>query len=76
MDYAAVAAPAAPGASPAREPDTTPRGRRTPGPVVSSYNEWDPLEEVVVGTADGAHVPAWSPMIAATTPEEHAAQSS
>jgi len=28
-------------------------------PVVNSYNEWDTLEEVVVGVIDGATVPSW-----------------
>lgn len=28
-------------------------------PVVSSYNEWDPLEEVIVGSVDGAVIPQW-----------------
>jgi glycine amidinotransferase len=35
---------------PAAEPQQVTAGR----PVVSSYNEWDPLEEVIVGTARGA----------------------
>jgi len=26
---------------------------------VNSYNEWDPLEEVIVGTVDGASFPSW-----------------
>src|SRR5690348_2406671 len=26
---------------------------------VSSYNEWDPLEEVIVGIVDGAHFPPY-----------------
>jgi glycine amidinotransferase len=26
---------------------------------VSSYNEWDPLEEVIVGSLDGAAIPPW-----------------
>src|SRR5688572_22368486 len=26
---------------------------------VSSYNEWDPLEEVIVGSLDGATLPRW-----------------
>ena len=26
---------------------------------VNSHNEWDPLEEVIVGTAVGAMFPAW-----------------
>ena len=32
----------------------TPQVERSRTPVVSSWNEWDPLEEVVVGSADGA----------------------
>ena len=28
------------------------------GPSVCSYNDWDPLEEVIVGRAEGAHVPS------------------
>lgn len=35
---------------------------------VWSCNEWDPLEEVIVGTVENAHVPMWSPYLAATTP--------
>jgi glycine amidinotransferase len=37
---------------------------------VLSYNEWDPLEEVIVGVADGATVPPWHPMLSMTMPEE------
>jgi len=33
---------------------------------VCSYNEWDPLEEVIVGVADGACVPPWHPAVEAT----------
>lgn len=33
-------------------------------PVVSSYNEWDPLEEVIVGTARGAVRSAYEPAFA------------
>ena len=29
--------------------------------IVSSWNEWDPLEEVVVGIADGSAVPPLHP---------------
>ncbi|MDT0492868.1 amidinotransferase [Streptomyces griseus] len=32
--------------------------QRDAGPV-SSYTEWDPLEEVIVGIVDGATFPAW-----------------
>jgi glycine amidinotransferase len=28
-------------------------------PVVNSFNEWDVLEEVIVGRVDGAHLPEW-----------------
>ena len=37
-------------------------------PVVNSYNEWDPLEEVIVGVADGACIPDWHVAIKATMP--------
>ncbi|MGH9348636.1 MAG: amidinotransferase [Vicinamibacterales bacterium] len=35
---------------------------------VCSYNEWDPLEEVIVGVADGAAVPHWHSTLKATMP--------
>ncbi|WP_229068493.1 amidinotransferase [Actinoplanes sp. DH11] len=35
---------------------------------VSSYNEWDPLEEVIVGVMDGAAVPEWDVAVEATMP--------
>jgi glycine amidinotransferase len=35
---------------------------------VCSHNEWDPLEEVIVGVMDGASVPAWDTAVAATMP--------
>jgi len=38
--------------------------------VVCSYNEWDPLEEVIVGTLEGATVPSWQECMKATVPEE------
>lgn len=41
-------------------------------PVVQSYNEWDPLEEVIVGTVEGATVPPWDGITRATMPS-HAA---
>ena len=40
-------------------------------PAVSSHNEWDPLEEVIVGVADGACVPAWHVALKATMPRRH-----
>lgn len=44
-----------------------PAGQSAP---VGSYNEWDPLEEVIVGVVDGAAVPPWHPAIEATVPPE------
>lgn len=42
----------------------------TTGPVCS-YNEWDPLEEVIVGSVDGAYVPPWDAVsYAAHDPEK------
>src|SRR5689334_20411895 len=38
--------------------------------VVCSHNEWDPLEEVVVGVIDGACVPPWNGMLAVTMPSD------
>jgi len=40
-------------------------------PVVNSFNEWDPLEEVIVGVIDGATVPPWHAALQATMPEQH-----
>lgn len=31
----------------------------TSTPVVNSHNEWDPLEEVIVGRVEGATIPEW-----------------
>lgn len=36
---------------------------------VNSYTEWDPLEEVIVGTIDDASFPPWSIMLQAVLPE-------
>ncbi|HEV7509221.1 MAG TPA: amidinotransferase [Thermoanaerobaculia bacterium] len=36
--------------------------------VVSSHNEWDPLEEVIVGIVDDAVLPAWDVINVATVP--------
>ncbi len=38
-------------------------------PVVNSYNEWDPLEEVIVGVVEGASIPSWHVSLRATMPE-------
>jgi len=43
----------------------------TPSPAtcpVNSHNEWDLLEEVIVGTVDGAMFPAWNQINVATAP--------
>jgi glycine amidinotransferase len=39
------------------------------GPV-NSHNEWDPLEEVIVGVVDGARFPAWHAALAPPLPED------
>ena len=36
--------------------------------VVCSYNEWDPLEEVIVGRVEGAAVPPWHVSLQSATP--------
>ena len=41
---------------------------RAPLLVVNSFNEWDPLEEVIVGVLDGASVPPWHTTLKATMP--------
>lgn len=38
---------------------------------VCSYNEWDPLEEVIVGVLEGATIPSLHIALEATMPEEH-----
>jgi glycine amidinotransferase len=38
-------------------------------PVVNSYTEWEPLEEVVVGVLAGGVFPSWQDAMYATTPE-------
>jgi glycine amidinotransferase len=40
-----------------------------PEPIVSAYNEWDPLEEVIVGVVDHACIPAWHVALKATMPK-------
>ncbi|MDH3718822.1 MAG: amidinotransferase, partial [Planctomycetota bacterium] len=41
----------------------------TDQPVVCSHNEWDPLEEVIVGRVEGAAVPPWHPTLESCAPE-------
>lgn len=40
----------------------------TPQRIVNSHNEWDPLEEVVVGRVTGAAVPPWHVSLRSTAP--------
>jgi glycine amidinotransferase len=40
-------------------------------PVVHCYNEWDPLEEVIVGVIEGASIPSWHISLKTTMPEKH-----
>jgi glycine amidinotransferase len=49
-------------------PISTPVIAPRPGIPVWSCNEWDPLEEVVVGVVDGAVVPKWDSAVKAITP--------
>jgi glycine amidinotransferase len=42
-----------------------------PTPVVNAWNEWDPLEEVIVGTLDGAVALPWELGLEAVTPVQH-----
>ncbi|MFJ4616739.1 amidinotransferase [Streptomyces sp. NPDC088812] len=37
-------------------------------PPVNSHNEWDPLEEIVVGRLDGATIPSRHPVVACNIP--------
>lgn len=46
-------------------------GDRLLNSCVCSYNEWDPLEEVIVGTMVGAAVPTWNVVVEATMPSCH-----
>jgi len=36
--------------------------------VVSTYNEWDPLEEVIVGSAEGFRFPSWQEVLTGALP--------
>jgi glycine amidinotransferase len=49
--------------------ETTPAVGNTS--VVNSFNEWDLLEEVIVGVADGATVPPWHVALKAVVPRQH-----
>ncbi|CAM9120843.1 unnamed protein product [Chrysoparadoxa australica] len=41
------------------------------GCVVNSHNEWDPLEEVIVGRVEGATIPEWHVSGKAVWPAKH-----
>ncbi|MCP4153340.1 MAG: amidinotransferase, partial [bacterium] len=43
-------------------------GTKNELPVVNSFNEWDLLEEVIVGVVDGASIPSWHVTLEATMP--------
>ncbi|MFH8565678.1 amidinotransferase [Streptomyces sp. NPDC017988] len=43
-------------------------GSETLGSPVNSHNEWDPLEEVIVGRLDGATIPSSHPVVACNIP--------
>ncbi|MGR6919415.1 glycine amidinotransferase [[Actinomadura] parvosata] len=42
----------------------------SPARAVNSYNEWDPLEEVIVGRLSGGVFPTWQESMRATMPPE------
>jgi glycine amidinotransferase len=39
-------------------------------PIVSSHNEWDPLEEIILGRIEGATIPEYDITLKPTTPPE------
>jgi glycine amidinotransferase len=45
-------------------------GKTSSTPVVNAHNEWDPLEEVIVGIVDGAMIPPWDTVMRATLHRE------
>uniref|UniRef100_A0A6I8P7C5 Glycine amidinotransferase n=1 Tax=Ornithorhynchus anatinus TaxID=9258 RepID=A0A6I8P7C5_ORNAN len=60
----------------AATPDPCAAADKAPDPVpkdcpVSSYNEWDPLEEVIVGRAENACVPPFTVEVKANTYEKY-----
>ncbi|OEJ62806.1 amidinotransferase [Streptomyces agglomeratus] len=59
MDHDAIPAPSA-GTAGASGPLVSP---------VNSHNEWDPLEEIVVGRLDGATIPSSHPVVACNIPQ-------
>jgi glycine amidinotransferase len=51
--------------------DSIPEDKAAAIPVVNSYNEWDPLEEIIVGVIEGASIPSWHITLQVTMPEKH-----
>jgi glycine amidinotransferase len=52
------------------EPQTPPtRAVEHAACPVNSFNEWDPLEEVIVGRLEGAVLPGYEPSVTASMPE-------
>lgn len=49
------------------------RPATTASSPVNSWNEWDPLEEVIVGTCQGATVPPWELVLSGCMPPEQEA---
>ncbi|QKW08917.1 amidinotransferase [Streptomyces sp. NA04227] len=45
-------------------------GKKYEGSQVSSYTEWDPLEEVIVGILDDARFPQWHPSLEPVIPTQ------
>ena len=43
--------------------------RPQPACPVGSYNEWDPLEEVIVGRLEGATIPTYHPVVTFNVPK-------
>ena len=39
-------------------------------PIVNAHNEWDPLEEIIVGLLDGAVIPPWDVIMEAVVHEK------
>ena len=39
--------------------------------AVNTHNEWDPLEEIIVGVVEGATIPPWEPATPAVVHHEH-----
>ncbi|MFY1679789.1 MULTISPECIES: amidinotransferase [unclassified Streptomyces] len=51
-----------------REVPGLPGATGNPGCPVASHNEWDPLEEIIVGRLEGATIPASHPVVSCNIP--------